>query len=109
MQWHPEINTGIHTLIVLSMAAMSSPKVDACFAMLCHDLGKALTPKALQPCHHSYGPAGAKLIEQLCQYLRVPNNIRDLAELTSEFHDFVYTFPILQPKTVVRLFDSIDT
>lgn len=46
-QWHPEIDTGIHTLMTLSMAAMLSPEVDVRFATLCHDLGKALTPKAL--------------------------------------------------------------
>ncbi|MDM2827585.1 multifunctional CCA addition/repair protein [Citrobacter sp. Cpo089] len=107
-QWHPEIDTGIHTLMTLSMAAMLSPKVDVRFATLCHDLGKALTPKALWPRHHGHGPAGVKLVEQLCQRLRVPNDIRDLAKLVSEFHDLIHTFPILQPKTIVKLFDSID-
>ena len=107
-QWHPEIDTGIHTLMTLSMAAMLSPEVDVRFATLCHDLGKALTPKALWPRHHGHGPAGVKLVEQLCQRLRVPNDIRDLAKLVSEFHDLIHTFPILQPKTIVKLFDSID-
>ena len=81
-QWHPEIDTGIHTLMTLSMAAMLSPEVDVRFATLCHDLGKALTPKA--------------------------NDVRDLAKLVAEFHDLIHTFPILQPKTIVKLFDSID-
>ena len=107
-QWHPEIDTGIHTLMTLSMAAMLSPEVDVRFATLCHDLGKALTPKALWPRHHGHGPAGVKLVEQLCQRLRVPNDIRDLAKLVAEFHDLIHTFPILQPKTIVKLFDSID-
>lgn len=49
-----------------------------------------------------------KLVEQLCQRLRVPNDIRDLAKLVAEFHDLIHTFPILQPKTIVKLFDSID-
>ncbi|MDU5714989.1 MAG: multifunctional CCA addition/repair protein [Citrobacter freundii] len=84
-QWHPEIDTGIHTLMTLSMAAMLSPEVDVRFATLCHDLGKALTPKALWPRHHGHGPAGVKLVEQLCQRLRVPNDIRDLAKLVAEF------------------------
>jgi tRNA nucleotidyltransferase (CCA-adding enzyme) len=85
-----------------------SPNVDIRFATLCHDLGKALTPKALWPRHHGHGPAGVKLVEQLCQRLRVPNDIRDLAKLVAEFHDLIHTFPILQPKTIVKLFDSID-
>ncbi|XTZ38989.1 multifunctional CCA addition/repair protein [Salmonella enterica] len=107
-KWHPEIDTGIHTLMTVSMAAMLSPEVDVRFATLCHDLGKGLTPKALWPRHHGHGPAGVKLVEGLCQRLRVPNEIRDLAKLVAEFHDLIHTFPILQPKTIVKLFDAID-
>ncbi len=106
--WHPEIDTGIHTLMTLSMAAMLSPQVDVRFATLCHDLGKGLTPPELWPRHHGHGPAGVKLVEQLCQRLRVPNEIRDLARLVAEFHDLIHTFPMLNPKTIVKLFDSID-
>lgn len=107
-KWHPEIDTGVHTLMTLTMAAMLSPEVDVRFATLCHDLGKALTPKELWPRHHGHGPAGVKLVVGLCQRLRVPNEIRDLAKLVAEFHDLIHTFPILQPKTIVKLFDSID-
>jgi tRNA nucleotidyltransferase (CCA-adding enzyme) len=57
-KWHPEIDTGLHTLMTLSMAAMLSPEVDVRFATLCHDLGKGLTPKELWPRHHGHGPAG---------------------------------------------------
>ena len=107
-KWHPEIDTGIHTLMTLSMAAMLSPEVDIRFATLCHDLGKGLTPKALWPRHHGHGPAGVRLVERVCQRLRVPNEIRDLAKLVAEFHDLIHTFPILQAKTIVKLFDNID-
>ncbi len=107
-KWHPEIDTGVHTLMTLSMAAMLSPQVDVRFATLCHDLGKALTPKALWPRHHGHGLAGVKLVEGLCQRLRVQNEIRDLAKLVAEFHDLIHTFPILLPKTIVKLFDAID-
>nr|VUD23135.1 tRNA nucleotidyltransferase [Salmonella sp. NCTC 7297] len=107
-KWHPEIDTGVHTLMTLSMAAMLSPQLDVRFATLCHDLGKGLTPKHLWPRHHGHGPAGVKLVEQLCQRLRVPNDLRDLAKLVAEYHDLIHTFPILQPKTIVKLFDAID-
>ncbi|EDS6441105.1 multifunctional CCA addition/repair protein [Salmonella enterica subsp. houtenae] len=107
-KWHPEIDTGVHTLMTLSMAAMLTPQLDVRFATLCHDLGKGLTPKHLWPRHHGHGPAGVKLVEQLCQRLRVPNDLRDLAKLVAEFHDLIHTFPILQPKTIVKLFDTID-
>lgn len=107
-KWHPEIDTGVHTLMTLTMAAMLSPNVDIRFATLCHDLGKGLTPKHLWPRHHGHGPAGIKLIEQLCQRLKVPNEMRDLAKVVAEFHDLIHTFPILQPKTIIKLFDAID-
>jgi tRNA nucleotidyltransferase (CCA-adding enzyme) len=107
-KWHPEIDTGIHTLMTVSMAAMLSPEVDVRFATLCHDLGKGLTPPALWPRHHGHGPAGVRLVEGLCQRLRVPNELRDLAKLVAEYHDLIHTFPVLQPKTIVKLFDSID-
>lgn len=107
-KWHPEIDTGVHTLMTVSMAAMLSPDIDVRFATLCHDLGKGLTPKALWPRHHGHGPAGVKLVEQLCQRLKVPNDMRELAKLVAEFHDLIHTLPILQPKTLVKLFDSID-
>ena len=107
-KWHPEIDTGIHTLMTVSMAAMLSPEVDVRFAALCHDLGKGLTPPALWPRLLGHGPAGVRLVEGLCQRLRVPNELRDLAKPVAEYHDLIHTFPVLQPKTIVKLFDSID-
>ncbi|NBC98339.1 multifunctional CCA addition/repair protein [Atlantibacter hermannii] len=107
-KWHPEIDTGVHVLMTLSMAAMLSPDVDVRFATLTHDVGKGLTPPRLWPRHHGHGPAGVPLVENMCQRLRVPNEIRDLARLVAEFHDLIHTLPILQPKTIVKLFDSID-
>ncbi|STI15735.1 multifunctional Cca protein [includes: tRNA nucleotidyltransferase; 2'-nucleotidase; 2',3'-cyclic phosphodiesterase; phosphatase] [Escherichia coli] len=107
-KWHPEIDTGIHTLMTLSMAAMLSPQVDVRFRNFMPRSRKGLTPPELWPRHHGHGPAGVKLVEQLCQRLRVPNEIRDLARLVAEFHDLIHTFPMLNPKTIVKLFDSID-
>lgn len=107
-KWHPEIDTGIHVLMTVSMAAMLSPDIDVRFATLCHDLGKGLTPPELWPRHHGHGLAGVKLVSNLCERLRVPNDLRDLAKLVAEFHDLIHTFPILKAQTIVKLFDSID-
>ncbi|WP_044179850.1 multifunctional CCA addition/repair protein [Phytobacter massiliensis] len=107
-KWHPEIDTGVHTLMTVTMAAMLSPDVDVRFATLCHDLGKGLTPPELWPRHHGHGPAGVRLVAGVCERLRVPNEIRDLAKLVAEYHDLIHTFPMLQPKTIVKLFDAID-
>lgn len=107
-KWHPEIDTGIHTMMTVAMAARLSPDIDVRFATLCHDLGKGLTPPELWPRHLGHGPAGVKLVEALCQRLRVPNPIRDLAKLVAEYHDLVHTVQVLQPKTLLKLFDAID-
>ncbi|WP_409160958.1 multifunctional CCA addition/repair protein [Pectobacterium sp. B2J-2] len=107
-KWHPEIDTGIHTMMTVAMAARLSSEIDVRFATLCHDLGKGLTPPELWPRHHGHGPAGVKLVEALCQRLRVPNPIRDLAKLVAEYHDLIHTVQVLQPKTLLKLFDAID-
>ncbi|KFX05423.1 tRNA nucleotidyl transferase [Pectobacterium betavasculorum] len=107
-KWHPEIDTGIHTMMTVAMAARLSPEIDVRFATLCHDLGKGLTPPELWPRHLGHGPAGVKLVEALCVRLRVPNPLRDLAKLVAEYHDLVHTVQVLQPKTLLKLFDAID-
>lgn len=107
-KWHPEIDTGIHTLMTLAIAAQLSEAVDVRFATLFHDVGKALTPPEKWPSHHGHGLAGVPLVEQLCQRLRVPNHVRDLALLVTEFHDVVHTVERQTPETLVGLFDRID-
>lgn len=107
-KWHPEIDTGIHTLMTLTIAAQLSPEADIRFAALCHDLGKGLTPKALWPHHYGHGPAGVKLVKALCSRLRVPNPLRDLAKLVAEYHDLIHTVDKLRPETLLKLFDAID-
>ncbi|WP_338567422.1 multifunctional CCA addition/repair protein [Erwinia sp. E_sp_B01_3] len=107
-KWHPEIDTGIHALMTLAIAAQLSPEVDIRFATLFHDVGKALTPPEKWPSHHGHGPAGVPLVENLCQRLRVPNAIRDLALLVTEFHDLVHTVERQSPETLIALFDRID-
>ncbi|NLS43643.1 multifunctional CCA addition/repair protein [BEV proteobacterium] len=107
-QWHPEIDSGVHTLMTLMIATRLTSEIDVRFATLCHDVGKALTPPALWPRHHGHGRAGVKLVEQLCQRLRVPNALRDLAKLVAEYHDLAHTVTVLQPKTLMKLFDALD-
>lgn len=107
-KWHPEIDTGVHTLMTLAMAAALSDSLDVRFATLFHDIGKALTPPEKWPSHHGHGPAGVPLVEALCQRLRVPNAIRDLALVVTEFHDVVHTIERQSAESLVALFDRID-
>ena len=107
-KWHPEIDTGVHTLMTLTMAASLSDEIDVRFATLFHDVGKALTPPEKWPSHHGHGAAGVPLVEALCQRLRVPNAIRDLALIVTEFHDVVHTIERQSADALVALFDRID-
>jgi len=107
-KWHPEIDTGVHTLMTLTLAASLSDEVDVRFATLFHDVGKALTPPEKWPSHHGHGVAGVPLVEALCQRLRVPNTIRDLALIVTEFHDVVHTIERQSADALVALFDRID-
>ena len=81
-KWHPEIDTGIHTMMVLAMASRLTDDIAVRFSALCHDLGKGVTPVENWPHHHGHGPAGVPLVEALCQRYRIPNQIRDLANIT---------------------------
>ena len=94
--------------MALAIAARLTPEVDVRFATLCHDLGKGLTPKEFWPHHHGHGPAGVRLVEALCQRLRVPNPVRDLSKLVAEYHDLIHTVNKLRPETLLKLFDAID-
>lgn len=107
-QWHPEIDTGVHTLMVLQQAAILSPRLDIRFAALVHDLGKGVTRPELWPSHHGHEHTGLPLIKQLCQRLKVPNDCRDLALLVCEYHQLVHRACELKSSTVLKLFDAID-
>lgn len=107
-KWHPEIDTGVHALMTLAMAAQLSPELDIRFATLFHDVGKGLTPPERWPSHHGHGPAGVPLVAALCERLRVPNTVRDLALLVTEFHDLVHTVQNQSAATLIALFDRVD-
>ncbi|QYJ78022.1 multifunctional CCA addition/repair protein [Shewanella acanthi] len=107
-KWHPEIDTGVHTLMVLSQATRLSQASAVRFAALVHDLGKALSPKAHLPKHHGHGQKGLPLINALCTRLRIQNEYRDLALLVSDKHQNVHQAFELRAETIVKLFDKAD-
>ena len=84
--FHPEIDTGIHTLMVVEQAATLSAEPVVRFAALVHDLGKGSTDPSLWPSHKGHEQTGAELIETLCERLRAPNDYRDLGKLVSLYH-----------------------
>lgn len=107
-QWHPEIDTGIHTLMVLQQAAKLSDKLTVRFAALLHDLGKGLTPTDQWPSHPGHEKSGLAAINALCDRLKAPNDCRELALLASEFHTHVHKAFELKPSTLLKLFNQCD-
>lgn len=108
VKWHPEIDTGIHSLMTLTLAAALSDELDVRFATLFHDAGKAVTPPEKWPSHHGHGLAGVPIVAALCERLRVPNAIRDLAMIVAEFHDMVHTIERQSAQALIALFDRVD-
>jgi tRNA nucleotidyltransferase (CCA-adding enzyme) len=108
VRYHHEIDSGIHTLLVLaaSVALTDSPVVR--FAALVHDLGKALSPMEQWPSHHGHEEQGVKLIDELCDRLRIPNEYRTLSVMVSRFHLNIHRLSELRADTIVRLLEQMD-
>jgi tRNA nucleotidyltransferase (CCA-adding enzyme) len=105
---HPEIDTGIHTLMVLQQACRLSDDTEVRFAALMHDLGKGVTPESEWPQHIEHEARGAKIVLDVCKRLRVPNEYRDLAERTARFHLHYHRALELKPSTVVKTLEQLD-
>lgn len=107
-KWHPEVDTGIHTLMVVEQAAKISNSTVFRFACLVHDLGKGLTPVDLLPSHKNHGVRGLKLIKELSLRLKIPNEYKELALLVSEYHSTIHLAFDLKASTLVKLMDQND-
>lgn len=107
-QHHPEIDTGIHTLMVLQQCALLTTDKTARFAALCHDLGKALTPADQWPRHIGHEQKSEKPLLQLCKRLGVPNEFRDLALRVATYHTHCHRALELRAATIIELFENLD-
>lgn len=108
VRWHPEVDTGTHLLLVMRAAAAitGSPRIR--FAALLHDLGKGTTPPARWPGHIGHEDRGARMVLRLAERLRVPNDYRDLAEMTARWHGLAHRANELRPDTVLKLLERCD-
>lgn len=107
-KWHPEIDTGIHTLMVLQQAQKLSDKLTVRFAALVHDLGKGLTPETQWPSHPGHEKSGLEAVNALCKRIKVPNDCRELALMMSEYHSHVHHAFKLKPSTILKMFNHCD-
>jgi tRNA nucleotidyltransferase (CCA-adding enzyme) len=107
-KWHPEIDTGDHTMMVLACAAKRSHEPEVRFAALVHDLGKGTTPPEKWPSHRGHEESGVKLIEQLCERLKVPNRFCDLARMAARYHTKLHHVNELRDTTVLKMLEGLD-
>jgi len=107
-QWHPEIDTGVHLLMVLDQAEKISGDLDVRFAALTHDLGKGTTPRHHLPGHTGHETRGLALIRQVSERLPVPKACRDLALIVSEFHTHCHRALELRAKTLLKVLEKTD-
>ncbi|MDR5737225.1 MULTISPECIES: multifunctional CCA addition/repair protein [unclassified Caballeronia] len=106
--YHPEVDTGVHVMMVLDYAASQGFTLPVRFAALTHDLGKATTPEDVLPRHIGHEGRSVDLLKPLCERLRVPNECRDLAMLVAREHGNIHRVMDMGAAALVRLFERSD-
>ena len=105
---HPEVDTGVHLLLVLQVAARLGAPLPVRWACLCHDLGKGRTPPEQWPRHHGHEASSARLAKELGERLRVPVDCRELADVVAREHGNVHRSGTLSAAAVLRLLERCD-
>jgi tRNA nucleotidyltransferase (CCA-adding enzyme) len=105
---HPEIDTGVHVMMVLDYAARQHYSLPIRCAALMHDLGKGTTPPSEWPRHHGHEARSTALVDVVCKRLKIPNECRDLALMTAREHGNVSRALELRAKTIVTLLERCD-
>lgn len=108
MRWHPEVDTGIHTLMALQIATELSDSLEMRLATLCHDLGKGMTDPAKWPSHRGHEELGARAIRRLARQRRWPKKAAVLAEQTARFHTHCHRIDQLKPATIVKTLGQLN-
>ncbi len=105
---HPEVDTGVHTMMVLTQATRLSTDPRVRFAALMHDVGKGQTPAQEWPQHRGHEARGVKMIEHFCKRLRVPNDYRDLAVIVARYHGNCHRAAELRAGTILKTLEAVD-
>jgi tRNA nucleotidyltransferase (CCA-adding enzyme) len=107
-EYHPEIDTGLHLMMVLDMSARLAAPLPVRFACLTHDLGKGTTPAHVLPRHVGHEERGARLLRDVCERLRVPVDCRELADVVAREHGNIHRSETLGAAALVRLLERCD-
>lgn len=105
---HPEIDTGIHTLMSLQQASKLSASTQVRFGTLVHDLGKGLTPEAEWPRHIAHEQRSLPLVKSLCERIAAPREYRELGLLVAELHTHCHRALELKPSTLLKVLKQVD-
>ena len=105
---HPEVDTGVHLMMVLDMAARLSAPLAVRFACLTHDLGKGTTPADVLPRHIGHEQRSSKLLKAVAERLRVPVDCRELADVVAREHGNIHRSGELGAAALVRLLERCD-
>jgi len=108
LEHHPEIDTGVHIMLVIDYAATKNFSLPVRFAALTHDLGKGVTPQSQWPRHPGHEAKSVELVKALCKRIKVPAACRDLALLAAKYHGEAHRALELRPATLVRLLQALD-
>lgn len=106
--YHPEVDTGVHNMMVLDMSARLAAPLAVRFACLTHDLGKGTTPEHVLPRHIAHEQRSAQLLKGVCERLRVPNECRELADVVAREHGNIHRSTGIGAAAVVRLLERCD-
>jgi tRNA nucleotidyltransferase (CCA-adding enzyme) len=105
---HPEVDTGVHVMMVIDYAASQNYSLPVRFAALTHDLGKGTTPKDVLPRHIGHEERSVNLLKDVCKRLRVPNDCKELAHIVAKFHGKVHRAHEMRPGTLVQFLHDTD-
>jgi tRNA nucleotidyltransferase (CCA-adding enzyme) len=107
-EYHPEVDTGVHMMMVMDMAARLNTPLSVRVACLMHDLGKGTTPADVLPRHIGHENRSVKLLQKVCERLRVPTDCRELAEVVAREHGNIHRSAELNAEALIRLLERCD-
>lgn len=108
IRYHPEVDSGVHTLMALEVSTQITDDLPTRFSILCHDFGKAVTPRNEWPSHKLHEIRGVPLVADFCDRLKVPKEFRDIALKVTEYHLLMHQAFALRPKTLLKLLKRLD-
>ncbi|UKA04989.1 multifunctional CCA addition/repair protein [Photobacterium damselae] len=107
-KYHPEICSGIHTMLTVDKCASLTSDTATIFAALMHDLGKAATHPDTLPAHIGHEDAGAKIVEKVCKRIKTPRKVRELSVIFTKYHTHIHYTLEMKASSILRLLKALD-